>query len=98
MRCPCDKCGAARSSKPIALASDRTLRRAVAEAICTSVIRGDAIGGTHTVYSDWNPEADAAIAAITNFGRATHTHQWSDRGSSDDLWRECWLCGLQEDR
>ena len=24
-------------------------------------------------------------------------HEWGDRGARDDRWRECWLCGKQED-
>lgn len=23
-------------------------------------------------------------------------HEWTDRGSADDRWRECWLCGKQD--
>jgi hypothetical protein len=24
-------------------------------------------------------------------------HDWTDRGTPGDYWRECWLCGTQED-
>ena len=24
-------------------------------------------------------------------------HEWGDRGTPGDYWRECWLCGVQED-
>ncbi|MCU1617374.1 MAG: hypothetical protein JWO98_4914 [Frankiales bacterium] len=25
-------------------------------------------------------------------------HEWTERGGPGDEWRECWLCGLQEDQ
>jgi hypothetical protein len=28
----------------------------------------------------------------------TCDHEWTERGGPGDEWRECWLCGLQEDR
>lgn len=36
----------------------------VARAICQSVIDGRVLGGTHTVWTDWRPEAIAAIRAV----------------------------------
>lgn len=44
--------------------ADAALVEKVARAICRSIIEGNVLGGTHTVWTDWQPEAKAAIEAV----------------------------------
>jgi hypothetical protein len=37
------------------------------------------------------------INALLVVGPSGCEHEWSQRGTEGDRWRECWLCGLQED-
>ncbi|HEX6518120.1 MAG TPA: hypothetical protein VF049_21355 [Nocardioidaceae bacterium] len=46
------------------LADDEALVRAAAEAICRTIVADNVIGNTHTVWTDWRPEALGALRAL----------------------------------
>lgn len=46
----------------------------------------------------WGHLTDGVYVATRESQAAvSHEHDWIDRGTDGDRWRECWLCSAQED-
>lgn len=50
-----------------------------------------------TVCCDTCPYA-VSCEELAEFRCGVGLHDWTNRGMGDDLWRECYSCGHQEDR